>query len=36
MLSRLQHRVERLEGGDRGSGVIVVSVGYLEGDDDGI
>ena len=36
MLNRLQHRVERLEGGDRGSRVIVVTVGYLDGDDDGI
>ena len=36
MLSRLQHRIERLEGGDRGSRVIVVKVGHLDGDDDGI
>ena len=36
MLNRLQHRIERLEGGDRGSRVIVVTVGYLDGDDDGI
>ena len=36
MLSRLQHRIERLEGGDRGSRVIVVKVGYLGGDHDGI
>ena len=36
MLNRLQHRIERLEGGDRGSRVIVVKVGYLDGDDDGI
>ena len=36
MLSRLQHRIERLEGGDRGSRVIVVTVGHLDGDNDGI
>ena len=36
MLSRLQHRVERLEGGDRGSRVIVVTVRHLDRDDDGI
>jgi len=36
MLSRLQHRVERLEGGSSGSRVIVVKVGYLGGDHDGI
>ena len=36
MLSRLQHRIERLEGGDRGSRVIVVTVGHLDRDDDGI
>ena len=36
MLSRLQYRIERLEGGARGSRVIVVKVGYLDGDDDGI
>ena len=36
MLSRLQHRIERLEGGDRGSRVIVVKVGHLDGDDDSI
>jgi hypothetical protein len=36
MLSRLQHRIERLEGGDRGSRVIVVTVGHLDRDEDGI
>jgi hypothetical protein len=36
MLSRLQHRIERLEGGDRGSRVIVVEVGYLDRDDNSI
>jgi hypothetical protein len=36
MLSRLQHRIERLEGGDAGSHVIVVEVGYLDHDDDSI
>jgi hypothetical protein len=36
MLSRLQHRIERLEGGDRGSRVIVVQVGHLNRDEDGI
>ena len=36
MLNRLQHRIERLEGGDQGSRVIVVKVGYLDGDDDGV
>ena len=36
MLSRLQHRIERLEGGDRGSRMIVVKVGHLDRDDDSI
>ena len=36
MLSRLQHRAERLEGGDRGSRMIVITVGHLDRDDDGI
>ena len=34
MRNRLQHRIERLEGGDRGSRVIVVTMGHLERDDD--
>jgi hypothetical protein len=36
MLNRLQHRIERLEDGDRGSRVIVVTVGHLNRDDDSI
>ena len=36
MLSRLQHRIERLEGGSSGSRVIVVTVGHLDRDDDSI
>ena len=36
MLSCLQQQIERLEGGDRGSRVIVVTVGHLDRDDDGI
>ena len=33
MLNRLQHRIGRLEGGDRGSRVIVVKVGHADRDD---
>jgi hypothetical protein len=36
MLNRLQHRIERLEGGDWGSRMIVITVGHLDRDDDGI
>jgi hypothetical protein len=36
MLNRLQHRIERLEGGDQGSRVIVVEMGYLDRDDDNV
>jgi hypothetical protein len=36
MLNRLQHRIERLEDGDRGSRVIVVQVGQADNDDDAI
>jgi hypothetical protein len=36
MRSQLQHRIERLESGDRGSRVIVVQVGHMDGDDDSI
>ena len=36
MLSRLQHRVERLEGGSNQQRVIVVKVGHGDGDDDAV
>ena len=36
MLSRLQHRIERLEDGDGGFRMIVVKVGHLDHDDDDI
>jgi hypothetical protein len=36
MQNRLQHRIERLEGGDRGSRMIVVTMGHLERDDDDV
>ena len=36
MRNRLQHRIERLEGGNCGSRVIVVTMGHLERDDDDV
>ena len=36
MLSRLHHRMERLEGGSSQQRVIVVKVGHGDGDDDAI